>query len=1039
METRISTNFRYPGPRTWLIVLITLQLLIIMPQASDEAGAATWSSPYIVASGSVLASMSMDVDGDWIYCVYVQDNRGIPSVVMRFHDGSAWSSMRMVSDPLSTSAVDPAVSVSNGVAHIVWMDRTDGDQDVFYRTFNGTDFGPHVQVSSIMRGVDDTNPDVAADGTYVHVVWESLTATDRDISYRYASAGRFGSIFAVSTDVDDDLQVNPAVAADGAKAHVVWEDLKPGDRNIFYRKWTGSSWETERDLQGGNDRTVQLAPDVAVDGDNVYVVFTDYTNPLTPSISSVMYIGGRWGGAMDVPGPTGSENNPEIDVEAGHVALVYTNSVTTGSAYFQHFDRHSWGTPEAIETGTAQSFSTPTSVVLQHGRVHVTVLDQGQTSRVHRYYTGEVDEAGPSAEVGEVTPFWMDLDRISIPYTATDDYGLESVTFQYRYSTDKVTWGRWTEVTTLEEVWNLTTSGTFSFQAADGEGFYEFKAYARDIAGKAEAPSIDPEAEAAMDRTPPVASVLINDGDDYALNSSVILDINYSDAMTDANRTSGPSEYLVELSNDGRTWTEVTVRGNKHAWDLASGEGFRTVHLRVTDAAGLVSTVAVDSIEVDLADPYGTITMTVTGEWTTTRDVTLELTHGDTGSGVSMVRFADEAVGGDEPWEDPVDTKQWTLPEGEGTHTVAYQVLDVAGRTSEVYTASIGLDTVAPTGSIIIGGLDSIVTERTVTLVLTSTDATSGVAGIRVGNEEFVGGDEPWDNQVDTMDWELTEGSGLKTVYYQVIDVAGLTSEIYTATILLDVDVPTGAIALSNGATMVNTATVELALSYADVTSTIVGIRIQEVAVGGDEPWENPVETLEFTLSTGDGEKTIYFQVLDEAGQESQVYSITITLDTTNPTVVQVDPTALAEKIPLDKVISVRFSETMDADSVERAFTLSFLDDGVPNNVGGTFNWSPDGKTVTFTPLGDLKKGTQHSIAISDSAEDAAGNTLFPPLVSTFKTAGDDGGDGGDGDGDGLDLGSMLLILIVAFVLIGALVVASMYYFVKMERKKEDE
>jgi hypothetical protein len=427
--------------------------------------------------------------------------------------------------------------------------------------------------------------------------------------------------------------------------------------------------------------------------------------------------------------------------------------------------------------------------------------------------------------------------------------------------------------------------------------------------------------------------------------------------------------------------------------------------------------------------------MTVTGEWTTTRDVTLELTYGDTGSGVSMVRFADEAVGGDEPWENPVDTRQWTLPGGEGTHTVAYQVMDAAGRTSEVYTASIGLDTVPPTGSIIIGGLDSIVTERTVTLSLTSDDTTSGVAGIRVGNDEFVGGDEPWENPVETMEWELPASSGETTVYYQVIDVAGLTSQVYTATVTLDLDDPTGAIALHTAAVLVNTATVDLDLTFEDATSTVVGMRVQEEAVGGDEPWEDPVETLEFTLSAGDGEKTIHFQVVDEAGRESQVYSVTFTVDGTNPTVVQVDPADLTEKVPLTKVISVRFSETMDADSVEGAFTLSYLDSGVPSNVGGTFNWSPDGKTVTFTALGDLKKGTQYSIAITDSAEDAAGNTLFPPLVSTFETAGDDGGDGGDGDG--LDLGSMLLILVIAFVLIGALVVASMYYFFKMERKKE--
>ena len=142
------------------------------------------------------------------------------------------------------------------------------------------------------------------------------------------------------------------------------------------------------------------------------------------------------------------------------------------------------------------------------------------------------------------------------------------------------------------------------------------------------------------------------------------------------------------------------------------------------------------------------------------------------------------------------------------------------------------------------------------------------------------------------------------------------------------------------------------------------------------------------------------------------------------------DPLPLAEKIPVDKVITVRFSEIMDTDSVERAFTLTYLDGGVPNNVGGTFNWSTDGKTITFTPLGELTKGTLYSITITDGAMDAASNTLFPPLVSAFTTVGGDGGNGGGGDGDGL-LAGMALVLIVAVLAVMVIVIGSLYYFVK--------
>ncbi len=1027
MRTDMKRGMRFLSPGTWPVILAVMLAMVMMPHAALETEAATWGSPYVITTITGQTSMSMDVDGDWIYCVYVQSIRGIPTAMMRYYNGTAWSAQTTVSDRLSTSATFPVVSVSNGVAHIAYVDTTDGDRDILYRTFNGTTLSPIQQVSDPRAGAEDAYPDVAADGNYVHIVWESVIANDRDICFRSAYAGRFGSIQTVSTDVDDDVQLDPAVAASGANAHVVWKDYKGGNRNIFYRHWDGAAWDNERDLNGGNDGVQQLNADVAVDGDNVYIVYQNQISAMSSTISSVMYVGGRWGNPADVPAGSGSLAYPLLDAEAGHLALVYSNTQTFTSTHFLHFDRHSWGTPETVERGTTDQYVNPTSVALQHGRVHVTVENHGQGDQVHRYYAGEVDEEEPSAEVGVITPVWIDLDRISIPYTASDDYGLDSVTFQYRYSTDNATWGRWTEVTTFKDIWDETSSGTFSFQAEDGEGFYEFKAYARDLVGKVEAPSIEPEARAVLDLTDPTGSISINGGDEYANSSSVTLYVTQDDA------TSGVAgiRFAEEAIGGDEPWEDPV---DTKRWTFPAVEGEHTVAYQVMDLSGRLSPVYTDTIYLDLADPYGTITMTVQGNWTTTRDLTLELTYGDTGSGVSMVRFAEEAIGGDEPWENPLDTRQWKLSEGDGAHTIAYQVLDAAGRTSEVYTVSIGLDTTPPTGSLIMGGSDTILTDSTVVLDLTAEDETSGVAGIRVGNDEFIG-DDPWDNEVDELLWELSAGSGVKTVYYQVIDAAGLTSPVYTVTATLDLDDPTGTIALANGAMLVNSRTVSLTLTSADDTSDVVGIRVQEEAIGGDEPWEDKVDTMDLTLTGEEGQVTVYYQVVDEAGHESQVYSVTFTLDTTNPFVSETDPADTTEKMPVDKVISVRFSEAMDTGSVEGAFLVSYTEDGAAVEVEGTFDWSSDGKTLTFTPSDDLEKGTRYSIALTDVAKDVAGNALFPSLSSTFTTEG--GGDGGDG-GE-VDMGTVLLIVIIAIACVGVVFAFSMKYYVKMEQKRDEE
>ena len=98
------------------------------------------------------------------------------------------------------------------------------------------------------------------------------------------------------------------------------------------------------------------------------------------------------------------------------------------------------------------------------------------------------------------------------------------------------------------------------------------------------------------------------------------------------------------------------------------------------------------------------------------------------------------------------------------------------------------LDKTAPLGSIQIDNEEDYVASTSVTLALTAADPLSGVAQIRLSNDgEW--DTEPWETYSTEKSWTLTTGDGLKTVYFQIIDGAGLTSS-YSASIALDTTKP---------------------------------------------------------------------------------------------------------------------------------------------------------------------------------------------------------------------------------------------------------
>ena len=81
-----------------------------------------------------------------------------------------------------------------------------------------------------------------------------------------------------------------------------------------------------------------------------------------------------------------------------------------------------------------------------------------------------------------------------------------------------------------------------------------------------------------------------------------------------------------------------------------------------------------------------------------------------------------------------------------------------------------------------------------------------------------------------------------------------------------------------------SSASATLSLTYSDATSGVSQVRYSNDGAWDTEVWESPAATKAWTLMSGDGEKTVYYQIKDNAGMLSSTYSDTITLETASPT-----------------------------------------------------------------------------------------------------------------------------------------------------------
>ncbi|MEW6447756.1 MAG: Ig-like domain-containing protein [Bacillota bacterium] len=165
---------------------------------------------------------------------------------------------------------------------------------------------------------------------------------------------------------------------------------------------------------------------------------------------------------------------------------------------------------------------------------------------------------------------------------------------------------------------------------------------------------------------------------------------------------------------------------------------------------------------------------------------------------------------------------------------------------------------------------------------------------------------------------------------------------------------------------------------------------------GGDPTTGSAKYTDPISISA---DTTLKFMAVDQAGNHSVIYTETYTIDTDPPTVRSTDPAEGATGVPVDKTVTVTFSEGIQAGANYGGITVT-PQGGGPISIGTSIS----GKVMTIDPAGNLSYGVSYTVYIPAGAvKDAAGNVLANACTFSFTTRTSGGGGGGGGGGGAAD------------------------------------
>ncbi|MCR8657150.1 S-layer homology domain-containing protein [Paenibacillus endoradicis] len=369
-----------------------------------------------------------------------------------------------------------------------------------------------------------------------------------------------------------------------------------------------------------------------------------------------------------------------------------------------------------------------------------------------------------------------------------------------------------------------------------------------------------------LDMTPPTASVLINNGDEYANNINVAIEITPDTGVNDI--------AAIRYTLNGLPPTTIAYT-NSFAINVGSTNGEKEITITLIDAAGHTSTVYRETVTLDTLHPTGAVAINGGAAYATDAEVSLGFSLGVNVDDVVGVQFSND----DQSWsvqQSYSASTSYTLPTGDGNKTVYVRFIDRAGNIGTAQ-ASIVLDTTAPTGTLTLL-TPSITNSTEVSLTVTGSDA----AYMELGETgQAYGARVTYSATPQAYTLQDTAEDGVKTIQVRLTDLAGNTT-VLTQTVTLDRIDPTGTVVVNDGEAYTKDSDVVVSVTPAAGVTDIASIRY---SVNGGSP-TTIAYTSSFQIDVGSTNeaKAITVRLIDGAGNESPVYSSSVTLDTKSPT-----------------------------------------------------------------------------------------------------------------------------------------------------------
>lgn len=334
--------------------------------------------------------------GSNVYVVWI--NSGDAYFSVSRDNGNTFEGVINLSKEKSAT-IPPNIIVSDNKIYVIWGKEghvlfrvgtiLTPSSEIINDTNNIFSFANSINLSNDDAGI--AYHEIAANGSYVYVVWAGAAVSgsgqfigNADIFFRASKDNgiTFNNVINVSKNSGNSIL--PKIAASGNNVYVVWQDDGQGGREIFFAKSTdnGVTFSNPRNLS--DDSKDSVFPQMAVSGNNVYVVWQDGMSSGIPDVplpnADILFRastdnGVTFGSTINLSKNDGYSQAPQIAVSGNNVYIVWYDTTPGNFDVFLARSTNKGASFNAINISKSSGFSTHPRIAVSGSNVYVIWFD----------------------------------------------------------------------------------------------------------------------------------------------------------------------------------------------------------------------------------------------------------------------------------------------------------------------------------------------------------------------------------------------------------------------------------------------------------------------------------------------------------------------------------------------------------------------------------------------------------------------------------------------------------------------------------------